>query len=763
MTNSPTTARRALVCSWCSQSFSKQEHLDRHVRTHTREKPFSCHICRKAFSRNDTLLRHTRGHRRPSNARQGSSGARLDARESVAIREPTHQPGPDAAVSVSGSADGISSLLGLDQPMHYDASAVTPFNPDSLEAPSKSPGWCLMGSSNPGAVPDSTPLDPRLAEMGASHTNQNIWDTALDLEIPAWLASSDFDLDALNSSILVSPPSWPLDEPYRPYLHPKIDGQPGTPATTSSRKEDLVRQQWFTFLGSHDDYIVSDANDEPTKVDERYREHLSQRLQQRVPYEPLPSTAVLNICIQMYFTRFNPIFPIVHAPTFRPSAKSSLLLLSICSLGSLFIGSSHAAIQGQKIFERLNKAILASWDNVISRGRSETLAMTQAGLIGQTFGMLSGRPSNLLLVQAFHGTVITWARRCGAFQPRRSREEICDMIDHDLDRAWKAWVQAEEQSRVAAALYIHDAELSTLFHVEPLMRPSTSKLPFISSNDLWLAPTAEAWKAIFCDKASRDTDPPQNLSSGDPDCAMETPTPSPIVQEQAHFGAYCELEGIAVSILNAKELGTWPATLPQLEQALLGFFDKYLKSISGAAGDPFYIEVLWHATFISLFTDLNQLEMSSGRDGYERAQRHVNYAKTWARSADGRRCALHGALILRKLENMPIGAEPAIHVPRVLYCAALVWYCYTEFGQGDDGDDDAGTAAQREEFPEFERLGIRTQQLIFEVQGFRSSRPAAGESSTLCGLVDLLRRIGHWEISRKLASLMTALVHGDPP
>lgn len=62
----------------------------------------------------------------------------------------------------------------------------------------------------------------------------------------------------------------------------------------------------------------------------------------------------------MYFTKFNPIFPVVHAPTFCPSPKRSLLLLSICSVGSLFLGSSFAAAQGVKIFERLNKAILAS-------------------------------------------------------------------------------------------------------------------------------------------------------------------------------------------------------------------------------------------------------------------------------------------------------------------------------------------------------------------------------------------------------------------
>lgn len=43
--------RRQRLCSWCFKSFTKDEHLARHVRTHTREKPFVCTVCRKAFSR----------------------------------------------------------------------------------------------------------------------------------------------------------------------------------------------------------------------------------------------------------------------------------------------------------------------------------------------------------------------------------------------------------------------------------------------------------------------------------------------------------------------------------------------------------------------------------------------------------------------------------------------------------------------------------------------------------------------------------------
>jgi uncharacterized Zn-finger protein len=56
------------VCqvSRCQRKFKRLEHLKRHMRTHTLERPFTCSMpgCNKSFSRSDNLSQHIKTHQR---------------------------------------------------------------------------------------------------------------------------------------------------------------------------------------------------------------------------------------------------------------------------------------------------------------------------------------------------------------------------------------------------------------------------------------------------------------------------------------------------------------------------------------------------------------------------------------------------------------------------------------------------------------------------------------------------------------------------
>ncbi|KAG1750439.1 STE like transcription factor-domain-containing protein [Suillus paluster] len=72
---------RVFVCPLysCGRLFKRMEHLKRHVRTHTMERPFVCDRCNKRFSRSDNLNQHLRIHARTEGADSASVDVALDA------------------------------------------------------------------------------------------------------------------------------------------------------------------------------------------------------------------------------------------------------------------------------------------------------------------------------------------------------------------------------------------------------------------------------------------------------------------------------------------------------------------------------------------------------------------------------------------------------------------------------------------------------------------------------------------------------------
>lgn len=50
------------VCPYCSQTFTQRNSLNRHIRSHTGERPFPCDFCGKCFSDKQRLLIHIRIH-----------------------------------------------------------------------------------------------------------------------------------------------------------------------------------------------------------------------------------------------------------------------------------------------------------------------------------------------------------------------------------------------------------------------------------------------------------------------------------------------------------------------------------------------------------------------------------------------------------------------------------------------------------------------------------------------------------------------------
>ena len=577
------------------------------------------------------------------------------------------------------------------------------------------------------------------------------WNSEFDAQFPSWLIDDDFDIGMLDTPIAAT-----MAE-----LAPGCLNAPRR-SSTSDKSINSLKHLWFTRMNDPLPSLPASGAASPTppaqvEVDESYRRALHRRLQVRPSDHSLPSSEFLNLCVRLYFARFSPVFPVVHAATFHPSATNSMLLLSICSVGSLFTGSVNAASQGVQIFERLNKAVLATWDRLIARDASEVVPMIQAALIGQTFGLLSGDPTHLATVDSFHGTVISWARRRNMFAARHSPTHVHTLDGSTLDQKWHEWAKTEELIRIALGLHIHDAELADIFHHEPFLRHGTKHLPVAASKALFTASTASEWAALYTNELSSEyplySTPPNPGTPGTHD--LET------IPLSSRFTLYAALEGVAAKVVETRQSGQFDAHHSEkFQETLMSFYARYLASVSPFESDNLGITVLWHLTFMSLCVDFDLLERAVGRDGPVLDGDDMGSIVEWAASPPAKRCIIHASLIQKKLEALSIGFEPAIHVPRAMFLAAVSWYCYTRYGP-DGGPNDILTHGPFN-FPEMALLEVNPAMLLFEANGFKLGKPAAIEASgALCGLTDLLQRIGHWEIARKFGSILGALIHNE--
>ncbi|CZR63283.1 uncharacterized protein PAC_13180 [Phialocephala subalpina] len=566
---------------------------------------------------------------------------------------------------------------------------------------------------------------------------------AFDSDYPTWHIGEDFDLRAFNSSLLASiiPEGISGHVPTECRLGLQTPASQTNPCSPNEKSLSMINELWFTkdcTPGCRTDDILysvaptrpitpASSGNENSGLDDRYRDDLSLRLQPRWKEDPLPSTEFLNLALQLFFTKFNPIFPLIHAATFRPSQQNSLLLLSICSIGSLFMGSNGATAQGSKIFERLNKVILASWENIVTRKTMESVSLIQAAIIGQTFGYLSGNPKHLITVEAFSGTVVAWARRNGFFHPSHPILPDSNTPLRELDELWKSWAKSEEMRRTASGLYVHDSQLASMFHHDPLLRHNSIQIQAAASTELFNASSAASWAALVRSQNYA----PQLLCQYQQMPKTSPPSPSQLSPQVSRFSTYVLLHGIAAGIQESRQAGFIDAQdMCQHRDALIHWYHAYESGNCEKEPDPFCLMILWHESFMSLLVDFDKLERAIGRDGPSGATQVSFYTEQWASSIHAKRVAIHASLIHQRFGNMRVASEPAIHVPRSMFLAAIAWYCYIKFGV-----EDSPAVATEEvlDCPELKILNINPSQHLFEASGFTKGKPTAVEASPLLG------------------------------
>ncbi|KAK3329826.1 hypothetical protein B0H66DRAFT_542127 [Apodospora peruviana] len=193
-------------CHRCQRLFARLEHLQRHERTHTQERPFFCSQCESRFTRSDLLIRHERlSHNRDRGEAQ-QQPQQTKARES----DSHNSSHPQRASKRPKTSAGMTA--GLQRPQETPL-VLQPSTPslDPSESTSEEP---VQDDGSPGGFNDGSPTHQAGPEL-ESHDDHQPSPTAfmLDADEGRFLQDGELSLSTFSPTPLILTCATPVENP----------------------------------------------------------------------------------------------------------------------------------------------------------------------------------------------------------------------------------------------------------------------------------------------------------------------------------------------------------------------------------------------------------------------------------------------------------------------------------------------------------------------------------------------------------------------
>ncbi|KAI1765414.1 fungal-specific transcription factor domain-containing protein [Hypoxylon sp. FL1150] len=208
----------------------------------------------------------------------------------------------------------------------------------------------------------------------------------------------------------------------------------------------------------------------------------------------LLSHASLQSYCDLYFTKFNTAYPLIHQATFEPSQKESLLLLSI-----ILLGATYAEKDAHQLAVCIHDVIRPAIFSHASFNAKPDLWMLQTILLVECFGKSRAGSKQHDMSHLFHGMLINLIRRsdCQSVRPVRPGPGDYGGDDAgDKHGSWRRWVEAEEKKRLALLCFMWDTQHAVLFCQSLCMSAFELRLPLPCSQALWEAASSAEWARI---------------------------------------------------------------------------------------------------------------------------------------------------------------------------------------------------------------------------------------------------------------------------
>ncbi|KAB2578680.1 Zinc finger protein [Lasiodiplodia theobromae] len=478
--------RGLFQCTECKRSYTRVDHLARHVRsrscpcvprshpsltasTDLQEKPFQCDVCHKGFGRPDLLKRHATCHDTDANAKRQKRTLTQSSRVSQACKSCAYAKlkCEDEKPCKRCQNKGITCESNSDS--RTSASASTQLPGESSLKESVPPAYLSVAPSPIRPVDQSQPTPvapvPVMAEPDQVNNQIPTPNTLLNgFEISgdeASISGTTFtpsiapDPSALSSSLTVH------ENNFYDFLRNVLT--PNNPGSLSPTHWDFEPRNILDF--NVEDDLSFDANDFG--------------LLDAFNGKPFNTSEDFGI----FPPTINP--PSVNAPAAStPSDSAPPNMKALQKLGHAIQEAVRIAIVD--VIERRNAITRELW------------AIQSFLLIIDVF-LWSGNKRKMEIAESQQQPLWTMLRRAGRFKKPRGPpiaplpEDTGDV----LHQKWLHWVEQESSRRLVFRGFCYDAQSSMSLLVNPIISYGELCLPFPAARDLWTAETAEQWKAAY--------------------------------------------------------------------------------------------------------------------------------------------------------------------------------------------------------------------------------------------------------------------------
>ena len=321
---------------------------------------------------------------------------------------------------------------------------------------------------------------------------------------------------------------------------------------------------------------------------------------------------------------------------------------------------------------------IAQWENDNSLTRD--LELQRAYLIHLEVGLWSGNSRKIEIAESFLQPLLTMMRRDGRFWRSSYPSIIVNPEDEGevLQQKWKDWIHQESVKRFAYRVLQHDRVVSMSVLIPPLISYAEILLPLPESREVWMAPTAEKWKAAYLSKSSE-----RRPSLLDILVDLERLHSHQGVIDQndansAFIAGVWEMvwEYNKFNSLHKAQSRHWNALIMKSKYdeivKLLQHFRIGLDMTNRSAN---YIIMKLELVLMHLHMSLQDVQLFAGIEGPEEARRVFPSLLEWAKSPAARQTVWHAGQVIRAAKAQPKGyihRFPSIAV----YHASLAFWVY---------------------------------------------------------------------------------------